>query len=332
MDRSVKRMLKLIEEEGDSFAQKAEIYIQKRPELVSQVEDFYRMFRSLAERYDDATCELRRTLPADIRSQGCGMNEICSAPQSAITSPEHRFSRRLSGTHAAFLDAVGNKGYETSTYDSSSDQDPDDSSYYNYSNYGNYRRLRGKITELEGELRKLQVEQQVNKPNNEIADYEEELRVAKEKIQSSEEEICELKARLEKYEPLEYDDDNVSDENLDEYMDDENETDDEYEQLRSERDELVMKLSELEEETRLKDDQIDELNDRLQKLQVECEESTKAIEDLRKVIEKQRVMIEEGVEERVEAERQLSISLEHYRNAYQMLRKGLREQKSRDSV
>ncbi|MFS7964533.1 putative protein Networked (NET), actin-binding (NAB) [Helianthus anomalus] len=38
MDRSVKRMLKLIEDEGDSFAKKAEIYIQKRPELISQVD------------------------------------------------------------------------------------------------------------------------------------------------------------------------------------------------------------------------------------------------------------------------------------------------------
>ncbi|KAK9065991.1 hypothetical protein SSX86_015393 [Deinandra increscens subsp. villosa] len=361
MDRSVKRMLKLIEEEGDSFAKKAEIYIQKRPELVHQVEDFYRMFRSLAERYDDATCELRRTLPSDLRSQNCGMSEICSEPPSAITSPEHRFSRRLSGTHAAYFEiAAASKGFENSAYDSGSD--PDDSVFNNYSassNYGNYRRLRRKITELENELRKLQIEQEVNRSNSEIAEYEEELRIAKEKIRSSEEEICNLKTKLEKYESLQYDDDNDDDdddddnddddtcsddaesdgnnlrrdldpdcENVDDYMDEtEPETEDEIEQLKSEREEFVMKVRELEEELSLKDDQIDELNNRLQKLHLECEKSSESIQELEKVVEKQRVMIEEGAEEKRQTERELCNSLEHYRNAYQMLRKGLLDQK-----
>lgn len=45
-------MLKLIEEDADSFAQRAEMYYKKRPELVRMVEDFYRTHRSLAERYD----------------------------------------------------------------------------------------------------------------------------------------------------------------------------------------------------------------------------------------------------------------------------------------
>nr|KYP71624.1 hypothetical protein KK1_010891 [Cajanus cajan] len=45
-------MLKLIEEDADSFAKRAEMYYKKRPELVRMVEDFYRSHRSLAERYD----------------------------------------------------------------------------------------------------------------------------------------------------------------------------------------------------------------------------------------------------------------------------------------
>lgn len=45
-------MLKIIEEDADSFAQRAEMYYRKRPELVSMVEEFYRSHRSLAERYD----------------------------------------------------------------------------------------------------------------------------------------------------------------------------------------------------------------------------------------------------------------------------------------
>ncbi|XP_021730911.1 protein NETWORKED 4B-like [Chenopodium quinoa] len=45
-------MMKLIEQDADSFAQRAEMYYKKRPELISMVEDFYRAHRSLAERYD----------------------------------------------------------------------------------------------------------------------------------------------------------------------------------------------------------------------------------------------------------------------------------------
>lgn len=52
LNEKTKAMLKLIEEDADSFAQRAEMYYKKRPELVSMVEDFYRTHRSLAERYD----------------------------------------------------------------------------------------------------------------------------------------------------------------------------------------------------------------------------------------------------------------------------------------
>lgn len=53
-------MLKLIEEDGDSFAQKAEMYYRKRPELVKFVEEFYRAYRALAERYDHISGELHK--------------------------------------------------------------------------------------------------------------------------------------------------------------------------------------------------------------------------------------------------------------------------------
>ncbi|GAA0169295.1 hypothetical protein LIER_23814 [Lithospermum erythrorhizon] len=45
-------MLKVIEEDADSFRQRAEMYYKKRPELINMVEDFYRAHRSLAEQYD----------------------------------------------------------------------------------------------------------------------------------------------------------------------------------------------------------------------------------------------------------------------------------------
>ncbi|KAL5542005.1 hypothetical protein UlMin_009715 [Ulmus minor] len=59
MDAKVKSMIKLIEEDADSFARRAEMYYKKRPELMKLVEEFYRAYRALAERYDHATVELR---------------------------------------------------------------------------------------------------------------------------------------------------------------------------------------------------------------------------------------------------------------------------------
>lgn len=59
MDAKVKAMIKLIEEDADSFARRAEMYYKKRPELMKLVEEFYRAYRALAERYNHATGELR---------------------------------------------------------------------------------------------------------------------------------------------------------------------------------------------------------------------------------------------------------------------------------
>lgn len=53
-------MIKLIEEDADSFARRAEMYYKKRPELMKMVEEFYRAYRALAERYDHATGVIRQ--------------------------------------------------------------------------------------------------------------------------------------------------------------------------------------------------------------------------------------------------------------------------------
>ncbi|KAL3527547.1 hypothetical protein ACH5RR_012203 [Cinchona calisaya] len=59
MENKVQYMLKLIEEDGDSFAKRAEMYYKKRPELINFVEESYRAFRALAERYDHLSTELQ---------------------------------------------------------------------------------------------------------------------------------------------------------------------------------------------------------------------------------------------------------------------------------
>lgn len=181
MDQSVKRMLNLIEEDGDSFAKKAEMYYQKRPELISHVEAFYRMYRSLAERYDHVTGELKKNIPSDFQSQleyrknvptdaqsqtSCVSDVGSEPPSSTWPSPDQRISRRKSGPRAAgFEFFLGSGGGSSDFYHKeaegdemssslSSDSESDDSSVNNYpERNGSEQELRRKIIELEVELR-----------------------------------------------------------------------------------------------------------------------------------------------------------------------------------
>ena len=59
MEEKVKSAIKLIEEDGDSFAKRAEMYYKKRPELINFVEETYKAYRALAERYDHISKELQ---------------------------------------------------------------------------------------------------------------------------------------------------------------------------------------------------------------------------------------------------------------------------------
>ncbi|XP_054789231.1 protein NETWORKED 2A-like [Prosopis cineraria] len=59
MEEKVAETLQILEDDGDSFAQRAEMYYKKRPELVSFVEETFRAYRALAERYDHLSRELQ---------------------------------------------------------------------------------------------------------------------------------------------------------------------------------------------------------------------------------------------------------------------------------
>lgn len=59
MEVKVENTLKIIDEDGDTFAKRAEMYYRKRPELVNFVEDFFRSYRALAERYDHLSRDLQ---------------------------------------------------------------------------------------------------------------------------------------------------------------------------------------------------------------------------------------------------------------------------------
>ncbi|KAI3439407.1 NAB domain-containing protein [Psidium guajava] len=65
VDARVKQIINIIEEDADSFARRAEMYYKRRPELLQLVEEFYRAYRGLAERYDHATgvlCQAHKTM------------------------------------------------------------------------------------------------------------------------------------------------------------------------------------------------------------------------------------------------------------------------------
>ncbi|XP_020243877.1 protein NETWORKED 2A-like [Asparagus officinalis] len=60
MEERVKAMVKLIDEDADSFAKKAEMYFKRRPELINNVEEVYRAYKALADRYDRISTELHK--------------------------------------------------------------------------------------------------------------------------------------------------------------------------------------------------------------------------------------------------------------------------------
>lgn len=232
MDQNIKRMLKLIEEDADSFAKKAQMYYQKRPELIHLVEEFYRMYRALAERYDHVTGELRKNIPMDLQSQGSGISDASSEPPSFCPSPDQRFSRRKSGPRAAgfefFLGVGGNsnestkEGDESSTLDSESESDASSvNNYVGIQSSDEEQGLRKRIVELEVELHDVKekfrmLQEEISEGSSggsktgetevlmtKIAGYEEELKVTREKIRLSEEEINKLRDELQKYKSME---------------------------------------------------------------------------------------------------------------------------------
>ncbi|PON57187.1 Protein Networked (NET), actin-binding (NAB) domain containing protein [Parasponia andersonii] len=83
LDHKTGAMLKLIEADADSFAQRAEMYYKKRPELISMVEEFYRSHRSLAEKYDQ--------LKSDSGTR------VLTTLRSPFSSTEHRVEKWTSG-------------------------------------------------------------------------------------------------------------------------------------------------------------------------------------------------------------------------------------------
>ncbi|KAL1539736.1 protein NETWORKED 1D-like [Salvia divinorum] len=89
MDVKVKSMIKLLEVDEDSFARRAEMYYKKRPELMKMVEEFYRAYRALAERYDHATGVIRHAHRTMTEAQ-VPMMFADDSPASSVSGADSR--------------------------------------------------------------------------------------------------------------------------------------------------------------------------------------------------------------------------------------------------
>ncbi|KAL5565173.1 hypothetical protein UlMin_028337 [Ulmus minor] len=68
LQQKTKAMLILVEGDADTFAQRAEMFYKKWPELINMVEECYRAHRSVAERYDHVMCDFPSQLVTTLGS------------------------------------------------------------------------------------------------------------------------------------------------------------------------------------------------------------------------------------------------------------------------
>ncbi|XP_038898736.1 protein NETWORKED 2A [Benincasa hispida] len=102
MEEKVDNMMRIIEGDGDSFAKRAEMYYRKRPELVEHVEESFRAYRALAERYDHLSKEFQganRTIASIFpeRVHYTIDDDDCEVDFFPTKSP-HEFSSELDGS------------------------------------------------------------------------------------------------------------------------------------------------------------------------------------------------------------------------------------------
>ena len=128
LDDKTKQMLKLIDQDADSFAQRAEMYYKKRPVLVDMLGDLYRAHRSLAEQYDTLKhgSGTRRSMltpssstkswsPASMDGKATGSssaNSLCSESydsESEVDDPEEQHDEKVAEVSDAETEAEKNQ-------------------------------------------------------------------------------------------------------------------------------------------------------------------------------------------------------------------------------
>ncbi|XP_020881807.1 protein NETWORKED 4A [Arabidopsis lyrata subsp. lyrata] len=215
MDLSMKQMIKLIEKDADSFAKKAEMYYQKKLELIGLVDEFHCMHRSLAERYENITGELRKASPLKLKSH----SEISSSDLTTV------LTLGTPSAQCALGCDIYHKDRDDSASKTESELESDDSSDY-VSIGSDFQSLSKRVTDLEIELRELkkrpvmQLEGNtdqilLSREENEskfvdypakLAVFEKELRDTNKNVKDLGDEVSILKGQLARYLPSDSDD------------------------------------------------------------------------------------------------------------------------------
>lgn len=188
----MKEMLGLVEEEGESSAEKAEVYYQERPALVAHIKNFYRMYRTLAERYDNVTGELRKNIPSSLQPHGSfGAPESDSETQSPPCTeqkPKTRSDCFDVSIGSGVSSDVSKKGSDGSSSSSESESVLDESKEENGNSM--FYALSQRIVELEDELHEARGKLDALEEKNtisEVSEHDEQLREDLEDVNSEKE-------------------------------------------------------------------------------------------------------------------------------------------------
>ncbi|RWV98022.1 hypothetical protein GW17_00039150 [Ensete ventricosum] len=219
MDQTVKEMLKLIGEHDGSSVKKDEIHYQKRPELISHVEDFYRMYRAVAKRYDQVSKDLHKNIQSELSPEGSvSGSDLVSDPSPSSLHSKKLNSELLKQTKPNsvtdgfdfFLGSGGNSDLSKGDSDeprssiSESDRATESDNANERNGDGVTSRLQQRVRELEDELHESMEELKVQEENSyhdhcssKILSLEEHLSTANEKLRNAATEIENLKEKLE---------------------------------------------------------------------------------------------------------------------------------------
>ncbi|XP_074559235.1 protein NETWORKED 2A-like [Curcuma longa] len=103
MEEKVQFMMKLIDVDADSFGRKAELYFKRRPELLNYVDEIYKAYKALADRYDRISAELHKAnhtlasafpdqiqfdMEEDYDEEGSSLKAITSIDPSKLRRPD----------------------------------------------------------------------------------------------------------------------------------------------------------------------------------------------------------------------------------------------------
>ncbi|KAB2046900.1 hypothetical protein ES319_A13G008700v1 [Gossypium barbadense] len=171
MDLNVKQIMKLVEDNSEDVT---------KSEVIVQVQELYRIYRNLAERYDRLTGELRKTQGPD-----SGLDQI-----SPMVTPDKPVQQ------ASSFSSVGGSSEKEGTESSSFSSDSDSESFISSVNV--YL-----SSAMDTDKSKMRENRRYEELNEKLTKYEEELRDSNLKLLLAEEEIVKLNTKLKKSESLE---------------------------------------------------------------------------------------------------------------------------------